>query len=226
MFNKLLAFICSLLLASGPVGIQSALAADFNGAWSGSWSSDFSTGGRLGATLTQTGSTLSGTLDIYSTDCGNVLGLALSSGTVSGNSASFAASITCGGSFNQLSYTNGTLSGNTINGDYTILADGSFWDSGTFTLNRLCCTITATAGPGGSIAPSGPVTLTPASSLTFSITANTGYTIADVTVDGVSQGAIPDYSFTNVQADHTISATFTKLASGALPFMDLLLKKK
>ena len=226
MLNKLLAFLCSLALVSGLGGIRTATAADFNGAWSGSWSSDYSTSGRLDATLTQFGSALSGILGVYSTDCGNVLGLPLSSGTVSGNSASFEASITCGGSFNELFYTNGTLSGDTINGDYIVLADGELWDSGAFTLNRLCCTITATAGPGGSITPSGPVTLTPASSLTFNITANTGYTIADVTVDGISQGAIPSYSFTNIQNDRTISATFIKPKTGALPFMDLLLKKK
>ena len=45
-------------------------------------------------------------------------------------------------------------------------------------------------------------------SQTFTIAANTGYQISSVTVDGVSQGAISSYTFSNVTAAHTISATF------------------
>jgi hypothetical protein len=36
-----------------------------------------------------------------------------------------------------------------------------------------------------------------------------GYRVADVIVDGVSQGAVPAYVFTNIAADHAISAIFT-----------------
>ena len=70
-------------------------------------------------------------------------------------------------------------------------------------------TITATAGTGGSISPSGSVSVAQGGSQTFSIAANTGYQISSVTVDGVSQGAISSYTFSNVTAAHTISATFT-----------------
>ncbi|MDD5142911.1 hypothetical protein [Methanoregula sp.] len=45
-------------------------------------------------------------------------------------------------------------------------------------------------------------------SRTFTITPNSGYKIEDVLVDGVSQGAISSYTFSNVRADHTIWATF------------------
>ena len=69
-------------------------------------------------------------------------------------------------------------------------------------------TITATAGTGGSISPSGSVSVAQGGSQTFSIAANTGYQISSVTVDGVSQGAISSYTFSNVTAAHTISATF------------------
>jgi hypothetical protein len=69
-------------------------------------------------------------------------------------------------------------------------------------------TITATAGTGGSISPSGSVSVAQGGSQTFSIAANTGYQISSVMVDGVSQGAISSYSFSNVTAAHTISATF------------------
>ena len=69
-------------------------------------------------------------------------------------------------------------------------------------------TIQATAGAGGSINPSGSVSVIYGGSQTFAMTANTDYHIVDVTVDGSSVGAVSSYSFTNVQADHTISATF------------------
>ncbi|MCK5604717.1 right-handed parallel beta-helix repeat-containing protein, partial [Candidatus Pacearchaeota archaeon] len=69
-------------------------------------------------------------------------------------------------------------------------------------------TITASAGSGGSITPTGDVTVSEGSDRTFTIEADTGYGIDDVLVDGVSQGAISSYTFTNVIATHTISASF------------------
>ena len=41
------------------------------------------------------------------------------------------------------------------------------------------------------------------------ITPDSGYQIADVAVDGVSQGVTSTYTFSNVTAAHTINATFT-----------------
>jgi hypothetical protein len=70
-------------------------------------------------------------------------------------------------------------------------------------------TITASAGSGGSISPSGAVSVAQGASQSFSITANSGFTISSVTVDGANQGAITSYTFSNVQANHTISAAFT-----------------
>jgi hypothetical protein len=70
-------------------------------------------------------------------------------------------------------------------------------------------TITASAGAGGSISPSGAVTVTEGASQTFTITPQAGgYTIAGVVVDGAPQGAIGTYTFTGVVANHTIGATF------------------
>lgn len=69
-------------------------------------------------------------------------------------------------------------------------------------------TITASAGSNGSITPSGAVTVSSGSNQTFTITADPGYTISDVVVDSVSQGAVSSYTFTNVVSNHTISATF------------------
>jgi hypothetical protein len=69
-------------------------------------------------------------------------------------------------------------------------------------------TITASAGPNGSISPAGATLVPVGSSVSYTITPNACYRILDVLVDGVSQGPIANYSFTNVTADHTISATF------------------
>jgi glucuronoarabinoxylan endo-1,4-beta-xylanase len=71
--------------------------------------------------------------------------------------------------------------------------------------------ITASAGTGGSISPSGMVTVLPGSSQTFTITPSTGYEIASVLVDGSSAGTPATYTFSSVSASHTISATFSSL---------------
>jgi len=70
-------------------------------------------------------------------------------------------------------------------------------------------TITASAGSGGSISPSGGVVVNQGANKTFTIAANSGFTISSVTVDGANQGVISSYTFSNVQANHTISAAFT-----------------
>ncbi len=74
-------------------------------------------------------------------------------------------------------------------------------------------TIAATAGTGGSISPSGSTSVTEGSSKTYTITANTGYKIADVKVDGSSIGAASTYTFSGVLSSHSISATFASAAS-------------
>ncbi len=71
-------------------------------------------------------------------------------------------------------------------------------------------TITASAGTNGSITPNGATSVNCAANQTYTITAASCYTIADVLVDGVSVGAVGTYTFTNVTANHTISATFTQ----------------
>ncbi|MCL2511642.1 MAG: C10 family peptidase [Bacteroidales bacterium] len=73
-------------------------------------------------------------------------------------------------------------------------------------------TITATAGDNGIISPSGKVVIEEGYGKTFIITADEGYVIANVLIDGTSNaGAIANgtYTFTNVKNDHTIEATFT-----------------
>lgn len=71
-------------------------------------------------------------------------------------------------------------------------------------------TITASAGSGGAIDPAGNVRVSSGSAKTFTITANEGYIISDVLVDGESVGAVRSYTFENVKTNHTISVTFTE----------------
>jgi len=71
-------------------------------------------------------------------------------------------------------------------------------------------TITATAGEGGSISPSGDVTVTAGEDQAFSIEADEGYQIEDVLVDDESVGAVDAFTFEDVTDDHTIHATFTE----------------
>jgi hypothetical protein len=68
--------------------------------------------------------------------------------------------------------------------------------------------ITASSGDHGSVAPDGATTKEYNTSQTYTITPDTGYYIEDVLVDSVSVGAVATYDFTNIQANHIISATF------------------
>ena len=72
-------------------------------------------------------------------------------------------------------------------------------------------TITASAGAGGTITPSGAVVVNCSASQGFTIAPDLCHAIADVVVDGVSQGVQTTYTFNNVTANHTISASFTPL---------------
>ena len=69
-------------------------------------------------------------------------------------------------------------------------------------------TITASSNVGGSISPNGETVVPENGSKSYRISANRGYGIKDVLIDGVSQGAIKSYTFTNVNSDHTIEVIF------------------
>ncbi len=83
--------------------------------------------------------------------------------------------------------------------------------SATFSINTY--TITASAGTGGTISPSGTVPVQYGASQTFTISPSAGYQITSVLVDGVSVGAVSTYTFSSVAANHTISASFNLPAS-------------
>lgn len=82
---------------------------------------------------------------------------------------------------------------------------------GTFSTSTapITYTITASAGTGGKISPSGKTVVNRGASLKYTITPNSGYAISNVLVDGTSVGAVSSYTFGNITSNHTISATFT-----------------
>src|SRR5690606_16215638 len=65
-------------------------------------------------------------------------------------------------------------------------------------------------GANGSINPSGTVEVNCGADQTFTITADSGYAVADVLVNGVSVGAVTTYTFENVTEDQAISASFVE----------------
>ena len=71
-------------------------------------------------------------------------------------------------------------------------------------------TVTTTAGTGGSVSPAGTTTVTYGESLTVTITPDECYHTDSVWVDGVFSGAIAEYTFSSITADHTLSATFVR----------------
>ena len=96
-----------------------------------------------------------------------------------------------------------------------------------FAINKYI--IKATAGPNGSINPSGDVIVTYGDDQTFNFYPNTGYRISDVLVDGISVGKPNSYTFFNVTTNHTIhvefevdSTYFFDTKSGARIYIDLV----
>jgi List-Bact-rpt repeat protein len=89
----------------------------------------------------------------------------------------------------------------TINANHTI--DASFVPD--------TYTITATAGTGGSINPSGATPVAGGGSQSYTITPDPGYKILYVAVNGASVGAVTSYTFTNVNMNYTIAASFVPI---------------
>ena len=89
-----------------------------------------------------------------------------------------------------------------VTSDHTITASFS---------SSLTHNITATAGPGGSISPSGTILVPDGGNQTFAINPDSGYLIQDVLVDDSSVGALSTYTFANVTGDHRIYASFSQV---------------
>ena len=136
LLNFLVIMICIICFQLSP-----ALCANFTGNWSGTWSSDWDEGnGGVSANVTQTGTSLTGTLTITNTGCDLFTSNLTLTGSVSGDVANFHSTTTCYLTYpptnQELKYTNGTISGNTMTGDYERWEDGDLDDAGTFSLTR------------------------------------------------------------------------------------------
>ena len=106
-----------------------------------------------------------------------------------------------------------TKSGNT--GGCTVYVDNvklTTSGGGTTPVEPTTYTITASAGQGGSITPSGAVSVEKGGSQTFTIKPSDNYEIADVKVDGQSVGKVETYTIGDVNENHTIAATFMEKA--------------
>ena len=104
-----------------------------------------------------------------------------------------------------VSLTDGQYIFNNVTSNYTFEA----------TFTPVTYTITASAGSGGSISPTGATTVQHGAEKTYTVTANSGYQVSEVLVDG---GAVSltdgQYTFVNVTADHTIAVTFAAVTGG------------
>jgi len=70
--------------------------------------------------------------------------------------------------------------------------------------------ITAKAGPGGTISQAGTKQFLQRMTTVYEMTPKRGYYVKDVKVDGVSVGSVSHYTFDPIYKDHTISAEFTR----------------
>ena len=103
------------------------------------------------------------------------------------------------------------------NGEYTLTgATGDVEISVKF--ERTSYNIDLTINGSGSVSygsdtytKSGTISVNPGQTATLNITADDGYKIAEVKVDGTSQGAANTVTFSNVNADHTVEVTFEPL---------------
>lgn len=100
---------------------------------------------------------------------------------------------------------NSSLHGNEYR---AILANACGFDTTSNATLSVSYTITAIADTGGSISPSGLVSVAHGDGQAFTITPSTGYHFLDLEVDNVSVDSTTSYTFSNVTADHTIDAFF------------------
>ena len=76
--------------------------------------------------------------------------------------------------------------------------------------------VTAAAGPGGSVYPSGIVDVQEGGSVNFTFTPSEGYEISRVVIDGVDTVVQSAYTFSDMRRDHTLRVEFTQAAPPAV----------
>jgi hypothetical protein len=82
-------------------------------------------------------------------------------------------------------------------------------------------TVIATPGTGATVSPSGTVVVTAGTTQTFSIGAQQGFQVSDVSLDGTSLGIVDSIDFTGIAADpilHTLDVTAGLAGGGGTPY--------
>ncbi len=72
-------------------------------------------------------------------------------------------------------------------------------------------TITASSSLGGTISPTGSISVEKGQDRSFTATPRTGFRLVDLVVDGMSYGPVDSYVFRSVTEDHTIHAVFEQI---------------
>lgn len=217
-----------LLLMAAP-----ALAGTPSGYWSGTWSSSTYPGARGSITvdITMTGTNVTGTISIGNTECGTLS--APVSGSVSDSTITLNATFSgCGNQFPFTIVIPSSMGSSEV-GNYAIyLQNGSVYDLGSWVLYRqtpATVTFTASCTTGGTISPSGNVTIDYKGSQTFVVTPADGYKIQDVKITTASSGgglssSVPTdglsaatYNFFSTYYNTSIHAIFESLPEPPQP---------
>jgi M6 family metalloprotease-like protein len=92
-------------------------------------------------------------------------------------------------------------------------SDGNGLNDWEETHRELLVTVTASAGPNGSITPAGSTMVVKGGNLTYGITPASSYAIDKVLIDGIDRGALVSYSFNALDSPHAIEATFKMVSN-------------
>lgn len=77
--------------------------------------------------------------------------------------------------------------------------------------------ISAIAGKGGDLSPSGQIQVEEGGSVTFTITPEEGYALSELKVDGATVSSADAYTFEDVKEAHSIYAVFTLIPQETVP---------
>ncbi len=142
----------------------------------------------------------------WNASTGAVAGYKLYQGTVSGT---YVSSVTIPGTG-----TTGSMDLDPASSHYVAATayDSSQRESA-FSNEILCHPVTAAAGTGGAISPSGTFFAQNGSSLTFTLTPNSGYRVNSLLVNGTSVGNVTSYTVAGITSRTTVSAVFEPIPS-------------